>query len=87
MPEGETGEVSPGVCEEEAAADALSSSAARETLRDRAPIKLFLSLNFSIQLELSATWLSALVVVAEKARAFSRMRSSDSGLPFFSCRV
>lgn len=84
MPDGDTGDASPGVCEEEAAADAPSSSVASEALRDRAPIKLFFSLNFSIQLALNATWLSGLVVVAAKARALSRMRSSESGFPFFS---
>lgn len=84
MPEGETGEASPGVCEEEAAADAPSSSVASEAFRDRAPIRLFFSLNFSIQLALNATWLSGLVVVAENARALSRIKSSESGFPFFS---
>lgn len=56
MPCGETGEVPFGVCDEEAVMDEFSaSSGAREPFRDRAPIRLFFSLNFSIQLELS-TW-------------------------------
>lgn len=45
-------------------------------------MRLFFSLNFSIQLELSVT--SGHVVVVEKARACRRMSSSVSGLPFFS---
>lgn len=58
------------MCEEEdTAAPKSASSGASDALRDRAPIKLFLSLNFSIQLELSVTWLSGLVVVAANARA------------------
>lgn len=54
MPLGETGEVPLGVCDEEAPVENPStSSGANELLRDRAPMRLFLSLNFSIQLELS----------------------------------
>jgi hypothetical protein len=47
-------------------------------------MRLFLSLNFSIQLELSVTASSGLVVVAMNARACCFIKSSDSGLPFFS---
>ena len=86
MPCGEMGEVPLGVCDEEAAAEILSaSSGARDPFRDRAPSRLFLSLNFSIQLELNGFWVSGVVVVAAKARALSRIRSSVSGKPRFSC--
>ena len=51
---GETGEVPPPVCDVEAEADiASASSGAREPLRERAPIKLFFNLNFSIQLDVN----------------------------------
>ena len=88
MPLGDTGEVPLGVCEEDAAAErpaSRSSEGASELFRDRAPMRLFLSLNFSIQLELSTVWFSGVVVVAEKARAFSRINSFVNGSPFFSC--
>jgi len=85
---GESGDVPLGVCDEEAAAEMPSaSSGASELFRDRAPIKLLFSLNFSSQVVLNTCWFSGLVVVAEKARAWSRMASSVSFLPFFSCQA
>lgn len=64
-----------------------ASSGASELLRERAPMRLFLSLNFSSHVELVATLLSGVVVVAAKALALLRMRSSVSGRPFFSYGV
>lgn len=61
-----------------------ASSGASEVFRDRAPIKLCFSLNFSIQLELRVTLFSGPDVVAAKARAFSRINSSLRACPFFS---
>lgn len=75
-----------GVCDDEATADRFSaSSGAKDGFRDRAPRRLFFSLNFSIQLEVRVCWFSGVVVVAEKARALSRITSSVRGMPFFSC--
>lgn len=86
MPWGEVGEVPFGVCESDAAADMSSaSSGASDPLRDLAPMRLFFSLNFSIQWELRAAWFSGLAEVVENARAFSRIRSSVNGRPFRSC--
>ena len=86
MPLGETGEVPLGVCDEDAAVEMPSmSSGANELFRDRAPMRLFLSLNFSIQLELRTVWFSGVVVVAANARAFSRIKSFVRGRPLFSC--
>lgn len=54
MPDGDTGEVPLGVCEDEAPVEMPStSSGTSDPFRDRAPIKLFFNLNFSIQLELN----------------------------------
>lgn len=77
------GERSPGECEFDAMAEPESNSSASDAFLDRAPIRLFFSLNFSNQLELSVT--SGDVVVVENARACRRINSSVSGLPFFSC--
>lgn len=60
------------------------SSGASEDRRDRAPMRLFFSLNFSSHMELVATLFSGVAVVAENARALSRMRSSVNGKPFLS---
>jgi len=83
---GEVGGVSPGVCSDEAAAEPLSeASGSNELFRDLAPCKLFLSLNFSIQVELIPAWSSdRVVVVAEKARTCSQIMSSVSSKPFLS---
>lgn len=82
---GDVGETPLGVCEFDAAAEPVSeSSGAREPFRDLAPMRLFLSLNFSIQLALVATWPSGLLVVAAKVRALSLIMSSDRGRPFLS---
>ena len=85
MPCGDVGDVLLGVCDEDAAAEVLSSSGARLPFLDLAPMRLFFNLNFSIQLELRVEWLSGLVVVAENARALSRIISSLSGRPLRSC--
>lgn len=80
------GELSPGDCEFDAIAEADSSSSASDAFLDRAPIRLFFSLNFSSQFELSVTSGDVVVVVVvENARACRRISSSVSGLPFFSC--
>ena len=87
MPCGDTGDVPLrlGVCDAEAVAEMISaSSGANDPFRDRAPSRLFFSLNFSIQLLLNTWWFSGVVVVDANARAFSRITSSVSGPPFLS---
>lgn len=78
------GDVSRGECEDDALIEPDSnSSVASDAFLERAPIRLFFNLNFSIQLELSIT--SGHVVVVEKARACRRICSSVRDMPFFSC--
>lgn len=86
-PCGEDGDRSFGLWADDAMLEMFSaSSGAKELLRDRAPIRLCLCLNFSSQFALSSRCVSGVCDVVANTRAFSRMRSSDNGRPLFSCK-
>lgn len=86
MPLEDTGDLSLSASGEEASLEIPSMSlGANELFRDRAPMRLFSSLNSSIQPVLGTVCFSEVVVVAENSRAFSRIMSLVSGWPFFSC--
>ena len=75
------------VCTYEKSSDELSESTdLMELFLDFEPMRLFFCLNFSSQLRFVAlTLYSVFPVVVAKNRAFSSIRESVSGNPFFCC--